>query len=204
MVFQFSKNLVLENERVKLFPIELAHFENLIPAATADEKLTQYSPFSIATPENLKQFIQNCLVDRRNEIRYAFAIFDKQTQQLAGSTSFGNISNKDQRLEIGWTWLGPDFQKTGLNVHCKYLLLKFAFEELGFERVEFRTDERNLKSRTAIEKIGGTFEGVLRSHTLMLDGFRRSTVYYSILKEEWPKVKLKLEEKLAKNYPVEA
>jgi RimJ/RimL family protein N-acetyltransferase len=203
MVFQFSKNLVLENERVKLFPIELAHFENLIPAAISDEKLTQYSPFSVATPANLKQFIQNSLVDRRNETRYAFTIFDKLTQQFAGSTSFGNISNKDLRLEIGWTWLGPDFQKTGLNINCIYLLLQYAFEELGFERVEFRTDERNLKSRTAIEKIGGTYEGILRSHTLMLDGFRRSTVYYSILKEEWSEVKSKLEEKLAKNNPVE-
>ncbi|KAA9346100.1 GNAT family N-acetyltransferase [Adhaeribacter soli] len=203
MAFIFSQNLILENERAKLSLLGLSHLERLIPAATADKKLTRYSPFSIATPDDLKHFIQNSLIDRRNQVRYAFAIYDKQFQEFAGSTSFGTISNKDQRLEIGWTWLGPKFQKTGLNINCKYLLLQYVFEELKFERVEFRTDERNTKSREAIEKIGGTLEGILRSHTLMLDGFRRSSVYYSILKEEWPEVKKGLEVRLAKGKMVE-
>lgn len=203
MAFLFSQNLVLENERARLTLLDFSHLEDLVPAATADEKLTQYSPFSIATPNDLKHFIQNSLIDRRHQTRYAFAIYDKQFQEFAGSTSFGSISNKDQRLEIGWTWLGPKFQQTGLNINCKYLLLQYAFEVLKFERVEFRTDERNAKSRAAIEKIGGTFEGILRSHTLMLDGFRRSSVYYSILKEEWQEVKKMLEIRLARMVAVE-
>ena len=116
-------------------------------------------------------------------------IFDKVKNVYAGCTSFANISNKDKRAEIGWTWIGKDFQKTGLNRHCKFLLLRYMFEHLGFERVEFRTDERNIQSRTAMEKMGAKYEGALRSHTLMNDGFRRTTVYYSILKEEWNKLR---------------
>jgi RimJ/RimL family protein N-acetyltransferase len=99
-----------------------------------------------------------------------------------------NISNVDSRLEIGSTWIGKEFQRTGLNRNCKYLLLNFAFDELGVERIELKTDERNTASRNAIQKIGGQFEGILRSHTLMYDGFRRNTVYYSILKKEWEKI----------------
>ncbi|HEY4652199.1 MAG TPA: GNAT family protein [Pontibacter sp.] len=192
MAFLFSQNLILENDRVRLSLLELSHLERLIPAATADEKLTQYSPFSIATPNDLKHFIQNSLIDRRNQTRYAFAIYDKQFQEFAGSTSFGTISNKDQRLEIGWTWLGKDYRGTGLNRHCKYLLLRYAFEELGYERVELKADALNLRSRQAMRNIGATEEGILRSHTLMHDGRRRDTIYYSMLRPEWATIKLSI------------
>ena len=130
-------------------------------------------------------YIEKALNDQQNKNRYSFSIFDKKSNAYAGSTSFMNISNIDNRLEIGATWLEKKFQKTGLNRNCKYLMLSFAFDNLYAERVEFKTDERNLTSRTAIEKIGGQFEGILRSHALMSDGFRRNTVYYSILKDEW-------------------
>ena len=128
-----------------------------------------------------------CIRDRH--IRYPFLIFDKQQQQYAGSTSFGNISNPNARIEIGWTWIGTNFQRTGLNRANKFLMLQYAFETLGFERVELKTDGRNLQSRTAMEKIGATPEGILRSHTVMSDGYRRDTHYYSILKSEWHKIK---------------
>ena len=103
-------------------------------------------------------------------------------------TSFGNISTKDRRLEIGWTWIDKESQGTGLNKYCKHLMLSHAFEKLIMQRVEFKTDNRNNQSKKAIEKIGGTFEGILRSHTLMLDGYRRDTAYYSILKNEWDRI----------------
>jgi N-acetyltransferase len=99
------------------------------------------------------------------------------------------VSDKDQRLEIGWTWFGKAFQRTGLNRNVKFLMLQYAFEQLQFERVELKTDERNHPSRKAIEGIGGKFEGILRSHMQLPDGFRRNTVYYSILKAEWPALK---------------
>jgi N-acetyltransferase len=143
----------------------------------------------VYTEELLEQYIEKAIFDRQNKNRYPFIIFDKTQNAYAGSTSFMNISNTDSRLEIGSTWIGHEFQKTGLNRNCKYLMLSFAFDTLYAERLEFRTDERNVKSRAAIEKIGGQYEGMLRSHTIMPDGFRRNTVCYSILKNEWTEIK---------------
>jgi N-acetyltransferase len=189
MNFNFENTITLQNDRALLHPLTMGDFPYLIPAATVKEDLVQYSPYYIHTPEHLKSFIQQAVSDRENELRYAFHIYDKKRKALAGSTSFAAVSNKDRRLEIGWTWLGPSFQQTGLNRACKFLLLCYAFDTLGFERVEFKTDARNKASRTAIEKLGGQYEGALRSHTLMKDGYRRTTIYYSILKEEWPQLK---------------
>jgi len=168
----------------------MADLDNLINVATEDKKLIQFSPAQIHSEQLLKSYIEKAINDRQNGIRYSFSIFDKTKNAYAGSTSFLNISNIDDRLEIGSTWIGKDFQRTGLNRNCKYLLLTFAFDDLGAQRVEFRTDERNLASRTAIEKIGGKLEGILRSHTLLPDGFRRNTACYSILKSEWADMKI--------------
>lgn len=189
MNFDFTENIVLQNETVLLRPMTGEDAVHLQTVATTNDDLVLYSPYQIHTPEFLQQFVSDSLVDRQRGFRYPFVIFDKQENLYAGSTSIANVSNKDKRLEIGWTWIGRDFQRTGLNRTCKFLLLSYAFEELGFERVEFKTDARNVASRTAIEKIGGQYEGALRSHTVMNDGFRRTTVYYSILKDEWPGLK---------------
>ena len=155
----------------------------------SDPTLLQFSPTPIHSEELLIRYIEKAVRDRQNKVRYPFSIFDKTRNVFAGSTSFLNISNIDNRLEIGGTWIGKEFQKKGLNRNVKYLMLSFAFDTLGAERIEFKTDERNLTSRTAIEKIGGQYEGLLRSHTLMYDGFRRNTVCYSILKNEWVQLK---------------
>lgn len=189
MDFMFTKEIVLENSRALLQPLQPGDTEKLEAVATADIDLVQYSPYQIHTPDLLAAYIQQSLAERAAGFRYAFVVFDKAHQAWAGSTSLANVSNKDRRLEIGWTWIGKSFQATGLNRACKALLLSFAFDELEFERVEFKTDARNSASRNAIEKIGGVYEGALRSHTLMLDGFRRDTVYYSILRNEWPRLK---------------
>lgn len=189
MQFDCSSDIVLENDRVQLAPLQSGHLKDLLPIAIAHPSLLQYSPSAFGSEEALSEYIANAIALRTNGMRYPFVIYDKNKQQFAGSTSFGNISNKNQRLEIGWTWIGKAFQRTGLNRNCKFLLLSYAFENLGAERVELKTDSRNAQSRKAIEKIGAIYEGELRSHTLMLDGYRRSTVYYSILKNEWPKVR---------------
>jgi RimJ/RimL family protein N-acetyltransferase len=189
MDFDFSREIVLQNDWVLLRPLGTPDHHQLLPVATMHTDLVKYSPYQLHTPELLLQYIEDSLAERQKGFRYPFVIYDKGRKACAGSTSIANVSNKDRRLEIGWTWLGKPFQQTGLNRACKYLLLSFAFEELQFERVEFKTDGRNAASRTAIEKIGGRYEGTLRSHTVMLDGFRRDTVYYSILKQEWPEVK---------------
>ncbi len=189
MKFPFEQEIILENDKVLLRPLALNDLGNLLPIAISEEDLLQYSPRQIYTEELLKENIGVMLSEKSKRTRYPFIIFDKKQQKWAGSTSFLNISEIDSRVEIGSTWIGREFQRTGLNRNCKYLLLGYCFEGLDVMRVELKTDERNAASRNAIERIGAKFEGILRSHTLMSDGYRRSTVYYSILKEEWPQVK---------------
>lgn len=196
MDFIFNQNLILENDRVRLEPLDWIHFESLLPIAEAHPSLLQYSPVKFGDEAALKEIIESAYKERDQETRFAFAIFDKEKKQFAGSTSCGNVSNKNQRFEIGWTWLGKRFQRTGLNRNCKFLILQYGFEELGFERIELKTDSRNEQSKTAILAIGAKYEGTLRSHTLMIDGYRRHTAYYSIIKSEWPEVK----DRIFKNY----
>ena len=189
MNFPFEKEIVLENTRALLRPLQLTDKSHLLKIATEEKDLLQYSPLPIYSEKLFDDFIEKAIEERENRSRYYLVIFDKEKNAYAGSSAFLNISNTDSRLEIGATWIGKEFQKTGLNRNCKYLLLNFAFDELGAERVELKTDERNTASRNAIEKIGGRFEGILRSHTLMYDGHRRNTVYYGILKNEWENLK---------------
>lgn len=183
--FDFKAKIELENDHVKLDPLEWKHFELMLPIALESPDLLQFSPSGFGTENLLEEYFHSALSQKQEGLRYPFAIYDKLKGCYAGSTSYGNISSRDLRLEIGWTWIRKGCQGTGLNRQCKFLLLGYVFDNLGFERVEFKTDSRNVQSRKAIEGIGGKFEGELRSHTLMPDGFRRNTVYYSILKSEW-------------------
>jgi len=189
MNFSFDEEIILENNFALLRPINKADIDNLLAIAIKDKDLLQFSPVPVYTKSLLKEYIDKAVDNRLNKSRYTFIVFDKIQNAYAGSTAFLNVSNPDDRLEIGATWYGKEFQRTGLNRNCKYLLLQYAFDNLEAERVEFKTDERNAASRKAIEKIGGQFEGILRRHTLMYDGFRRNTVYYSILRSEWSKLK---------------
>ena len=118
-----------------------------------------------------------------------FAIVETHKQRPVGSTRYLNIRPEHRSLEIGWTWLGRDWQRTAVNTEAKFLLLQHAFERLGCIRVEFKTDARNLRSQKAIERIGGTREGVLRQHMIVQDNHLRDSVYYSVLDSEWPRVK---------------
>ncbi len=190
MTFDFANTLVLENETLLLRPLSILDINNLLEIAIEDPLLLQYSPKPVCTPELLTDYIQNGIIERALKTRYSFSIFSKMHQCYVGSTAFFNISNGDDRLEIGATWFGKKFHKTGLNRQGKYLMLTYAFDIIGASRVEFRTDERNIKSRKAIEGIGGKLEGVLRKHTVMYDNFRRNTMCYSILKEEWENLKI--------------
>jgi len=178
----------LENNRVKLSLLDLSNYRHLIPIAQ-EKDLIYYSPSYISSPEKLKAYVQVAVDGYYNKTIIPFIIYDKAKQTYAGSTRFGLINNKNKVLHIGWTWIGKEFQGTGLNKQMKFLMLQYAFEELKFDKVEFRIDERNIKSRRAVEKIGGTLEGILRKDTLMNDGFKRSTCCYGILKEEWSKIK---------------
>ena len=178
----------LENESVKLTLLDLSNYEHLINIAQQD-RLIQFSPSDISSPEKLKEYVQIAVDGYYHKTTIPFIIYDKTKSQYAGSTRFGNINWKDKVLHIGWTWIGKEFQGTGLNKHMKFLMLQYVFENMEFEKVEFRVDERNAQSRKAVEKIGATLEGILRNDTVMLDGYRRSTCCYGILKAEWPEVK---------------
>ena len=178
----------LENDFVKLSLLDLSNYEHLVPIAQQD-KLIQFSPSDISTPEALKDYVQRAFDGYYHKTTIPFSIYDKTKNQYAGTTRFGHIDWKNKVLHIGWTWIGRQFQGTGLNKNMKFLMLKYAFEELEFEKVEFRIDKRNIRSRKAVEKIGATLEGISRSDTVMLDGFRRNTCCYAILKEEWLEIR---------------
>ncbi|OUS00822.1 GNAT family N-acetyltransferase [Flavobacteriales bacterium 33_180_T64] len=178
----------LENHRVKLAPLTLENYHKLTEVAK-EKNLIYYSPSNIYSSEDLQNYVKATIDGIGNNTIMPFVIYDKEKQSYAGTTRFGLINWKNKVLHIGWTWIGQDFQGTGLNTHMKFLMLQYTFETLSFEKVEFRIDERNLKSRKAVEKLGATLEGVLRKDTIMNDGFRRSTSCYGILKEEWANIK---------------
>lgn len=178
----------LENDFVRLSPLGLSNYKHLINIAQQDN-LVHYSPSKIDTPEDLKQYVAIAVDELYNKKAIPFIVFDKRKKAYAGSTRFGLINWHNKVLHIGWTWIGREFQGTGLNIQMKYLMLQYAFEVMNFDKVEFRIDERNIRSRKAVEKLGAKLEGILRKDVKMLDGFKRSTCCYGILKEEWANIK---------------
>ncbi|TPE44523.1 GNAT family N-acetyltransferase [Pontibacter mangrovi] len=184
----FQTDLRLQDHRVLLRRFRATDLQELAPVAF-DVDIWRFTPNRISTWQELETWGQQVVQGYATGSRYTFLIVDRATGQLAGSTSYGNISEPDKRLEIGWTWLGKDFRGSGLNRHCKFLLLQHAFETLQMERVELKTDALNLRSRRAMLKLGAVEEGILRSHTHMHDGRRRDTIYYSILRQEWAGIK---------------
>ena len=184
----FEQVPLLQDASVLLRPFRPEDIAELATIAM-DEEIWRYMVTCISNAQELEAWVQTVTEGYRQGSRYTFMIEDKATGQLAGSTSYGNISEPDKRLEIGWTWLSREYRGSGLNRHCKFLLLRYAFEELQMDRVELKGDALNTRSRRAMLKIGATEEGTLRSHTLMHDGRRRDTVYYSILRTEWPHIR---------------
>jgi len=186
---------ILENQRVKLSPLTSENCGCLLPVAS-EPGLVEYSPSFIETPETLRSYVDTAIRDRENKSGIPFIIYDKKTAAYAGCTRFMNIDWPNKVLHIGATWIGRAFHGTGLNTHMKYLMLGYAFEDMGFEKVEFRIDERNIRSRKAVEKIGATLEGVLRKNVYLTDGYKRNTCCYGILAEEWAHIKPKLYQSL--------
>lgn len=178
----------MENLRVKLSPLKPEDSDNLFPIAQ-QEKLVQYSPSDIATLPALKNYIDIALEQQLQKTSIPYVIFDKKAQSYAGCTRYMKIDRKNKVLHIGSTWIGKEFQGTGLNSNVKFLMLQHAFEEIGFEKVEFRIDERNERSRKAVEKLGAKLEGILRENVYLLDGFKRNTCCYGILHHEWKRIK---------------
>ena len=185
MNFKFDQKYILENDRVILRPLEASDLENLLPFSLNEPELWKYSLIPASNEEELKNYISIALSQRENKKEYPFIVFDKRTNSYAGSTRFYDIQLSNKCLQLGYTWYGKEFQGTGLNKNCKYLLLSFAFEKLGIERVEFRADNTNEKSIAAMKSMGCKVEGVLRSNGIRPNGERRDSIILSILKSEW-------------------
>jgi N-acetyltransferase len=200
MIFDFQSNYTLENEHVLLRPLVAEDAAHLLPFSLDEPTLWTYSLVTAAGKENLEAYISKALEARNEGKDYPFIVFDKRSGQYAGCTRFYDIQLSFQTAQLGYTWYGGAFQGTGLNKQCKFLLLQFAFEQWGLERVEFRADNRNERSIAAMKSIGCTVEGILRNHLPKLEGGRRDSIILSILKEEWENgVRERLLEKLISN-----
>ena len=182
----------LFGKQVDLIPLEIHHSEDLFRIAKG-ENIWRWFPEHISSFEVMAKCVKTALTLQKLGQQQPFTMIEKRTGQICGSTRFMNIESPHRKLEIGSTFIGLDWQRTFVNTEVKYLLMKHAFETLKCVRVEFKTDERNLKSRAAILRIGAKQEGILRNHMVTYDGSLRNTVYFSVIENEWSGVKAKLE-----------
>lgn len=183
-------DIKLQTDDILLRPLQAEDMENFAKL-TADKQMWVYFTNDLSDRAELEKWVNDALLQKENHTRLPFSIVYKKTGNIIGSTSFGNISYRDKRIEIGWTWLSKDYQGKGINEKIKYLMLHYCFEHQDFLRVECKTDVLNIPARKALIRISMTEEGILRSHTLMTHNRRRDTIYYSILKSEWPEIKIK-------------
>jgi len=194
--------VVLEGSRVRLEPLRLDHLRDLALVAF-DEPLWRWTIMGAQDAAGLQRWVEAALANQESGTERPFATIDLASGRAIGSSRFMSIVPEHRRLEIGWTWVGSAFQRTGANREAKLLQLTHAFETLGANRVEFKTHARNDRSRTAIAGIGATFEGVFRQHTIMPDGSLRDSAYFSVISPDWPAVKARLVERLAGGSPAE-
>ncbi len=183
--FDFSKDYVLEDDRVIIRPITEQDLLFLSEYVINEPEIWQFSLVAIQKEEDLKGYIQTALQSRMDKSAYPFIVFDKAAQTYVGSTRFYDMQLAFETTQLGYTWYGKKVWGTGLNAHCKFLLLQFAFEKMNFKRVEFRADNDNKRSIAAMQKIGCTVEGILRSHLPRPDGTRRDSIVLSITQAEW-------------------
>lgn len=185
VIFNPAHDYILEDEQVLLRPLLADDYRHLLRFAINEPELWQYSLVQAAGAGNLHRYIQLALKGRISGMEYPFIVFDKLQDAYAGTTRFYDLQPVNATVQLGYTWYGKAHQGTGLNKHCKFLLLQFAFGQMQMARVEFRADALNERSIAAMKSIGCTVEGILRSNGLRPDGSRRDSMVLSILKEEW-------------------
>ncbi len=184
--------VTLEGPRVRLEPLQLIHLDALCEVGL-DPDLWKVTTTRVTTEAEMRKYILTALQWHVQGTGLAFAIIDKSSGVVVGSTRYANAEPAHKRLEIGWTWIGRSWQQTHINTETKYVLLKHAFETLGCMRVEFKTDALNRQSRKALLRIGAKEEGTLRKHMIVAEGRIRDSVFYSVVDSEWPAVKKILE-----------
>jgi RimJ/RimL family protein N-acetyltransferase len=180
--------IVLNGKTVDLLPLEKDHLDYLFLVAS-DERLWEFIPTDCSDRAVFQKTYLEALEFRKKGSHYPFVIYHKATRRLIGSTRFFEIYPNDKKLEIGWTWIAFEFWGTSANIEAKLLMLTYCFEVLKTNRVQLKTDETNIRSRKAIEKIGGKFEGIFRKDKIKANGIPRNAAYYSILDDEWQGVK---------------
>ena len=189
--------VTLEGQGIRLEPLSLDHHAQLCEVGLDDE-LWRWTPQAVRTPEEMRAYIETGLEVQAAETALPFATIERATGRAIGSTRFANIDRANRHVEIGWTWLGKNWQRTAANTEAKYLMLRHAFETWGCLRVEFKTDSLNVRSRAALLRIGAREEGIFRNHVITWTGRIRHSVYYSIIDSEWANVKADLEKKLSR------
>ncbi|MDB4887518.1 MAG: N-acetyltransferase [Gemmatimonadetes bacterium] len=177
---------------VRLEPLALSHLDGLC-AVGLEPSLWTLTQSVIASCDDMRAYVEEALAEQRAGVALPFATVDPATGTVIGSTRFGSASHEHRRIEIGWTWIAPRWQRTAVNTEAKYLMLRHAFETMGARRVELKTSSLNTRSRQAMLRIGATEEGVLRQHMIRPDGSSRDSVYFSVIDIEWPAVKARLE-----------
>jgi len=181
----------LTGESVELLPLEEKHFHQLGLIAN-DVRIWEFYPFDMSSSDKIINSFKSALIEKEKGSRYSFVIYNKRENKIIGATDFLNIQPKNKNLEIGATWLHHDYWATEINLECKFLLLTYCFEILGAIRVQLKTDEKNIRSKKAIQKIGATYEGTLRNNLIKDNGVARNSMYFSIIEEEWEDKKQKL------------
>jgi RimJ/RimL family protein N-acetyltransferase len=193
----FVEPPVLIGNFVTIEPLALRHAQALFEIGS-DPGIWRWLPEShFTTEQDAENYIGRALELRETGEEFPFAVTDLASGRLAGTTRYLEISETNRGIEIGWTWYGVDFQRTPVNTETKLLLMEYAFEKMNAIRLQLKTDSRNLRSQTAIQRIGATLEGTLRNHRILpKDGYIRDTVYFSVIDSEWPAVKAHLQEML--------
>jgi RimJ/RimL family protein N-acetyltransferase len=189
-------DVTLAGRRANLVPLGFAWMDAITEVAVANPAIFRWHVASMDSPAAIGAWVEKALKERAAETALPFVIMDANSDRVIGSTRFFNIDPPNLKAEIGFTWLVPDAQRTGVNRETKYLMLRHAFETWRLRRVEFKAHAKNLQSRTALLRLGATEEGTLRNHMVMPDGSARDSIYFSIIDSEWPQLKARLETEL--------
>ena len=192
--------VTLEGKHVRLEPLSLQAHHEALSKIGLDESIWRWNPAPVGTTDQMRAYIEEALGVQACGLALPFATIEKSSGTVVGSTRYGNIDIINRRVEIGWTWIAPRWQRTIVNTEAKYLMLGHAFEKLGCMRVEFKTDSLNERSRNAILRLGAKEEGTFRNHMTTSSGRIRHSVFFSIIDSEWPSIKTSLEEKLSRPY----
>jgi len=190
--------VVLEGTYVRLEPLSLGHIADLTEVGL-DPAIWRWMPVNVTMPADIRGIVDAALADAAEGSQVPFATIDRASNRAVGSTRFLAVEPVHRRIEIGWTWLAPRWQRSSINTEAKLLMMRHAFDDLGALRVEYKTDSLNDKSRAALAGIGATEEGTMRSHMATYTERRRHSVYFSVIAEEWPAVRERLEARLARH-----